>query len=156
MYDVKTKTWSEYSDGTTHGSNKKTPTFERYVSKESDGSTKVTYKKKIYDRRNNRWRVVDERTVDSTHDVGYPEIVDDVINTTTTTYTTKVYDTKLGKWTVVDEKSYTDTKAFVPNDIAREIEKDNTDVANITTTTEVTKVSGHGTRVCVKIGAGIF
>ncbi|EDW35470.1 GL17207 [Drosophila persimilis] len=142
VYDVKTKTWTELSDGTNPhpGGNTSKPTFERYVSKESDGSCKVTYKKKIYDRRNNRWRVVDERTVDSTADRGYPEIVDDVINTTTTTYTTKVYDTKLGKWTVVDEKSYRDSKAFVPNDIAREIEKDNTDVANITTTTEVTKI----------------
>jgi len=141
VYDVKTKTWTEYSDGSSQGPSKSRPTFERYVSKDTDGSSKVTYKKKIYDKRNNRWRVVDERTVDSTADTGYPEIVDDVINTTRTTYTTKVYDTKLGKWTVVDEKSFTDTKAFVPNDIAREIEKDNTDVANITTTTEVTKVS---------------
>lgn len=141
VYDAKTKTWTEYDVGKNVTTvNKKHPTFERYVSQESDGTYKITYKKKIFDRRNNNWKVIEEKVVDSGHDVGYPEIVDDVINTTTTTYTTKIYDSKLGKWKVVDEKSYFDSKAFVPNDIAREIEKDNTDVANITTTTEVTKV----------------
>lgn len=84
--------------------------------------------------------MVEEKTVNNANEKVFPEIVDDVINTTTTTYTTKIYDSKLGQWKVVDEKSFVDTKAYVPQDIAREIEKDNTDVANITTTTEITKV----------------
>ena len=58
-------------------------------------------KKKIYDRRNNKWRVVEEKTVNSANEKVFPEIVDDVINTTTTTYTTKIYDTKSGQWKVV-------------------------------------------------------
>ena len=136
IYDVKTKTWSEHHDA----NDTKQPSYERFVSQGSDGTYKVTYKKKIYDRRNNKWRVVEEKTVNNANEKVFPEIVDDVINTTTTTYTTKIYDTKLGQWKVVDEKSFVDSKAFVPQDIAREIEKDNTDVANITTTTEITKV----------------
>lgn len=144
FYDVKTKTWSEFHDGTTV--NKKQPAYERLVSQDVDGKCKVTYKKKIYDQRNNRWRIVEEKVVDKAHDNGgfLNEITDDVINTTTTTYTTKVYDSKLGQWKVVDEKSYVDSQAYVPQDIVREIEKDNTDVANITTTTEITKVSKIG------------
>ncbi|KAI8127020.1 hypothetical protein CVS40_2820 [Lucilia cuprina] len=137
VYDVKTKTWSEFHEAT---NDTKQPTYERFVSQGSDGTCKVTYKKKIYDRRNNKWRIVEEKTVNNANEKVFPEIVDDVINTTTTTYTTKIYDSKLGEWKVVDEKSFVDSKAYVPQDIAREIEKDNTDVANITTTTEITKV----------------
>lgn len=147
FFDVKTKTWTEYSDDIgPSGVNMKQPTYERLVSQGLDGTCKVTYKKKIYDQRNNRWRVIEEKIVDNAHDTGFPEIADDVINTTRTTYTTKVYDSKLGQWKVVDEKSYVDAKAYVPQDIVREIEKDNTDVANITTTTEITKVSERQTQ----------
>lgn len=145
VYDIKTKRWTELNEKTGTGvTNKKQPTIERYVSRESDGTYKITYKKKIFDQRANKWKIVEEKTVDSAHDTHYPEIVDDVINTTTTTYTTKVYDTKTGEWKIVEEKSFVDSKAFVPNDIVREIEKDNTDLANITTTTEVTKVINYG------------
>lgn len=68
-------------------------------------------------------------------------MMDDITNMTTTTYQTKIFDSKTNTWKVVDEKSFTDTHTTVPRDIVEEIERDQADVANITTTTEITKVS---------------
>lgn len=141
MYDEKTKSWKEVDERTV---TTKRPSIVRYVSKESDGTVTTTYKKKMFDRRSGKWRVVEEKVYNNAHVNDHiPEMIDDVTNQTTTTYSTKVFDSKTGVWKVVDEKSYSDSKTFVPRDIVEEIERDHADVANITTTTEITKVNLH-------------
>lgn len=141
MYDEKTKSWKEVDERTV---TTKRPSIVRYVSKESDGTVTTTYKKKMFDRRSGKWRVVEEKVYNNAHVNDHiPEMIDDVTNQTTTTYSTKVFDSKTGVWNVVDEKSFSDSKTFVPRDIVEEIERDHADVANITTTTEITKVNLH-------------
>lgn len=143
VYDEKTKTWREVDEKTLKT---KRPSLVRYVSQEDDGTFTTTFKRKVYDSRSGRWNVVDEKVYkDRQPFESIPELSDDVTNTTTTTYTTKVYDTKSGTWTVVDEQKYVDRDTRVPTEIVKEIERDHADVANITTTTEITKV-----RVCFR------
>lgn len=110
------------------------------------GPIETIYKKKIFDQKTGKWKVVDEKIIKNQNktektDMGnFSNIIDDVTNVTTTTYTTKMFDSKDGKWKVVDEKSFVDEKVALPTDIVVELEKDKTDVANITTTTEILKV----------------
>lgn len=139
VFDEKTKTWREVDEKTLRT---KRPSLVRYVSQEDDGTFTTIFKRKVYDSRSGQWNVVDEKVYkDRQPFESIPELSDDVTNTTTTTYTTKVYDTKTGKWTVVDEQKFVDRDTRVPTEIVQEIEKDHADVANITTTTEITKVS---------------
>lgn len=150
VYDEKTKTWKEVNEKTLKS---KRPSIVRYVSQESDGSYTTIYKRKIFDARTRQWKVVDEKVFKDRrpHDTIPEYPIDDTTNRTTTTYTTKVYDTKTGTWKVVDEQSFTDTDTFIPKDIVQEIERDHPDLANITTTTEITKVSLRFKRLCFKI-----
>lgn len=110
------------------------------------GPIETIYKKKVFDQKTGKWKVVDEKIIKNQNknektDMGnFSNIIDDVTNVTTTTYTTKMFDSKDGKWKVVDEKSFVDEKVSLPTDIVVELEKDKTDVANITTTTEILKV----------------
>lgn len=142
VYDNKTKTWKNVDASTIN--REKRPSYVRYRSQTADGSWHTIYKRKMYDEFSKQWRIVDEKVVssdDTTRFTDIPEMVENSTNMTTTTYTTKVYDTKTGKWTVVEEKSYVDTEPVnVTQDIKREIEKDQPDLANIITTTETTKV----------------
>ena len=142
VYDNKTKTWKNVDASTIN--REKRPSYVRYRSQNSDGSWHTIYKRKMYDEFSKQWRIVDEKVVssdDTTRFTDIPEMVENSTNMTTTTYTTKVYDTRTGKWTIVDEKSYVDTEsANVTQDIKREIEKDQPDLANVITTTETTKV----------------
>lgn len=139
MYDAKTKTWKEVDEKTIKSIR---PSLVRYVSQESDGTFTTIYKRKVFDQKTGRWKVVDEKIIKNKNTPEtIPEIIDDVTNITTTTYTTKIYDTKTGTWKIVDEKSFVDKETYVPTDIVHEIEKDHADVANITTTTEITKVN---------------
>lgn len=140
VYDEKTKTWREVDEKTLKT---KRPSLVRYVSREDDGTFTTIFKRKVYDSRTGRWNVVDEKVYkDRQPFESIPEMSDESTNTTTTTYTTKVYDTRTGTWTVVDEQKFVDKDTRVPTEIVQEIEKDHADVANITTTTEITKVSG--------------
>lgn len=110
------------------------------------GPVETIYKKKVFDQKTGKWKVVDEKIIKNQSktektDMGnFSNIIDDVTNVTTTTYITKMFDSKDGKWKVVDEKSFVDEKVALPTDIVVELEKDKTDVANITTTTEILKV----------------
>lgn len=109
----------------------------------STGPTETIYKKKVFDQKTGKWKVVDQKIVknqDQTDMGNFSNIIDDVTNVTTTTYITKMFDSKDGKWKVVDEKSFVDERVALPTDIVVELEKDKTDVANITTTTEILKV----------------
>lgn len=138
LYDEKTKTWREVDEKTIQT---KRPSLIRYVSKDSEGKYTTIYKKKLFDKRSGTWKVVDEKVYkNNLFNEHIPEVIDDVTNVTTTTYTTKVFDNKTNTWKIVDEKSFTDSTTVVPKDIAAEIEKDQPNVANITTTTEITKV----------------
>lgn len=138
VYDEKTKTWREVDEKTLKT---KRPSLVRYVSQEDDGTFTTIFKRKVYDSRSGKWNVVDEKVIkDRQPFESIPEMIEDVTNMTTTTYTTKVYDTKTGKWTIVDEQKYTDRDTKLPSEIVQEIEKDHADVANVTTTTEITKV----------------
>lgn len=140
VYDERTKTWLTSVD--TKSLQTKRPSIQRYISKAADGTFTTTYKKKVFDKRSGKWRVVEEKVYNNRHvDDHIPEMIDDVTNLTRTTYSTKVFDSKTGTWNVVEEKSFSDTKTVVPRDIVEEIERDHADVANITTTTEITKVS---------------
>lgn len=140
VYDERTKTWLTAVDKKSLQT--KRPSIQRYISKAADGTFTTTYKKKVFDKRSGQWRVVEEKVYNNRHvDDHIPEMIDDVTNLTRTTYSTKIFDSKTGTWNVVEEKSFSDTKTVVPRDIVEEIERDHADVANITTTTEITKVS---------------
>ena len=126
----------------------KRPSYVRYRSQDESGTWHTIYKRKLFDEFSKQWRIIDEKVVssdDTTKRAEFPEMIENIENAsniTTTTYTTKVYDTKTGKWTIVEEKSYVDSEPVnVTQDIKREIEKDQPDIANIITTTETTKVS---------------
>lgn len=139
IFDEKTKRWREVDERTI----KKTrPSVIRYVSQESDGTITTTYKKKKFNKSTGKWATVEEKVYKNQNaNDTIPEMIDDITNMTTTTYQTKIFDSKTNTWKVVDEKSFTDTHTTVPRDIVEEIERDRADVANITTTTEITKVS---------------
>lgn len=138
VYDERTKTWLTADEKTLKT---KRPSIMRYINEASDGTVTTIYKKKMFDRRSGKWRVVEEKVYNNRHAEDHiPEMIDDVTNLTRTTYSTKVLDAKTGTWQVVEEKSFSDTKTVVPRDIVEEIERDHADVANITTTTEITKV----------------
>lgn len=144
VFDSKSNTWINI-DAKSFETQRR-PSYMRYRSQDSEGKWHTIYKRKLYDEFSKQWRIVDEKHVssdDTSKLQDIPEMIDNAANITTTTYTTKVYDTKTGKWTIVDEKSYVDSDSVnVTQDIKREIEKDQPDVANIITTTETTKVSG--------------
>lgn len=138
LYDEKTKSWVDVDEKTFKS---KRPSLIRYVSQDNDGKYTTIYKKKMYDKRTGTWKVVEEKSYKNNYfNEHIPEVIDDVTNTTTTTYVTKVFDTKTNTWKIVDEQSFTDTKTVVPADIAEEIARDQADIANIITTTEITKV----------------
>lgn len=141
LYDEKTKTWREVDEKTIKS---KRPSLIRYVSKDNDGKYTTLYKRKLFDKRSGTWKVVDEKVYrNNNFNEHIPEVIEDITNVTTTTYTTKVYDTKTNTWRVVDEQTFTDSNTTVPKDIADELARDQPDIANITTTTELTKVSEH-------------
>lgn len=138
LYDEKSKKWVDVDEKTYTS---KRPSLMRYVSQDNDGKYTTIYKKKVFDKRSGTWKVVEEKSYRNNYfNQHIPEVIDDVANTTTTTYVTKVFDTKTNTWKIVDEQSFTDTKTIVPADIAEEIARDQADVANIITTTEITKV----------------
>lgn len=143
VYDTKTKTWKQI-DETTFNKQKR-PSYVRYRSQNDDGSWHTIYKRKLFDNFSKQWRVVEEKIIDNETGRGaenVPELIESATNITTTTFTTKVFDTKTGKWTVIEEKSYVDKEPVnVTQDIRREMEIDEADLANIITTTETTKVS---------------
>lgn len=139
LYDEKTKTWREVDEKTIKS---KRPSLIRYVSKDNDGKFTTIYKRKLFDKRSGTWKVVDEKIYrNNNFNEHIPEVIEDVTNVTTTTYTTKVFDNKTNTWRIVDEQTITDRNILVPKDIADEIARDKPDIANITTTTELTKVS---------------
>lgn len=142
VYDNKTKTWKNVDASSID--QQRRPSYVRYRSQNDDGSWHTIYKRKMYDAFSKQWRIVDEKVVssdDTTHTADIPQMIENSSNVTTTTYTTKVYDTKTGKWTIVEEKSYVDTEPVnVTQDIKRDFERDEADLANIITTTETTKV----------------
>lgn len=138
LYDEKTKTWREVDEKTIKS---KRPSLIRYVSQDNQGKFTTIYKRKLFDKRSGTWKVVDEKIYrNNNFNEHIPEVIEDVTNVTTTTYTTKVFDTKTNTWRVVDEQTFTDRNTTVPKDIADEIARDQPDIANITTTTELTKV----------------
>jgi hypothetical protein len=155
VYDNKTKTWKNVDSSSLN--QQKRPSYVRYRSQNDDGTWHTIYKRKMYDQFSKQWRIVDEKVVssdDTTRSADIPEMIDNNnTNITTTTYTTKVYDTKTGKWSIVEEKSFVDTEPVnVTQDIKREIEMDQADLANIITTTETTKVMKKNERmlqICV-------
>lgn len=142
VYDTKTKSWKDVDASSIN--KQKRPSYVRYTSQSDDGSWHTIYKRKLYDQFTKQWRIVDEKFVsneDTTRHADIPEMIENSTNMTTTTYTTKVYDTKTGKWTIVEEKSFVDSEPVnVTQDIKRDFEKDEADLANIITTTETTKV----------------
>lgn len=138
IYDEKSKKWLDVDEKTYKS---KRPSLVRYVSQDNDGKYTTIYKKKVFDKKTGSWKVVEEKCYKNNYfNEHIPEVIDDVTNTTTTTYVTKVFDTKTNTWKIVDEQSFTDTKTVVPADIAEEIARDQADIANIITTTEITKV----------------
>lgn len=146
VFDSKTNTWINVD--TKSFDKQKRPSYVRYRSQDESGKWHTIYKRKLFDEFSKQWRIIDEKVVssdDTTKRAEFPEMIENIENAsniTTTTYTTKVYDTKTGKWTIVEEKSYVDSEPVnVTQDIKREIEKDQPDIANIITTTETTKVS---------------
>lgn len=145
VFDSKTKSWKKIDESTFN--KQKRPSYVRYRSQNEDGSWHTIYKRKLFDNFSKQWRVVEEKIIDNETGRGaenIPDMIENSTNITTTTYTTKVYDTKTGKWTVIEEKSYVDKEPLnVTQDIRREMEIDEADLANIITTTETTKVNNN-------------
>lgn len=142
VYDSKTKNWINIDASSLDHHTR--PSYVRYRSQDAEGKWHTIYKRKLFDEFTKQWRIVDEKVVssdDTTRLVDIPEMIENATNITTTTYTTKIYDTKTGKWKIIEEKSFVDNESVnVTQDIKREIEKDQPDLANVITTTETTKV----------------
>jgi hypothetical protein len=142
VFDTKTKTWKNVDSSSIN--QQRRPSYVRYLSQNDDGTWHTIYKRKLYDQFSKQWRIVEEKVVkgdDIVNATDIPQLIENSSNITTTTYTTKLYDTKTGKWTIVEEKSFVDTEPVnVTQDIKREFEKDEADLANVITTTETTKV----------------
>lgn len=141
IFDTKTNTWRTYDKNEKHHQNIGKSSLLRFISRENDGSVKTIYKRKEYDEKTRKWKIIDDKvTYDNKPGAAPVDIIDSNSNYTVTTYSTKIYDKNTDQWKVIHQQSFTEPFAIVGEEVAREIEKDNPDLANVIATTEVTKV----------------
>lgn len=141
IFDTKTNTWRTYDKNEKHHQNIGKSSLLRFISRENDGTVKTIYKRKEYDEKTRKWKIIDDKvTYDNKPGAAPVDIIDSNSNYTVTTYSTKIYDKNTDQWKVIHQQSFTEPFAIVGEEVAREIEKDNPDLANVIATTEVTKV----------------
>lgn len=108
-----------------------------YEQRESNSSI---LKRKIYDEKVKRLSLIDERVVP--RDVVIQDIEDDVTNVTKTSFEAKLFNPKTKRWELVDQKTILekDITVAIPAEIVHELEVERPELANITTTIQLTKV----------------
>ncbi|XP_058056667.1 uncharacterized protein LOC131208041 [Anopheles bellator] len=108
--------------------------------REQRESNAAILKRKIYDEGGRRLNLIDEKIVPKDGVAG--ELQDDVTNVTKTSFEAKLYNPKLKRWELVDQKTILekDVTTEIPAEIVKELEVERPELANITTTIQLTKV----------------
>ena len=137
-YQATTKSYqsSSHKESMEESSKSKKRVTDFYEQREAKGSI---LKKKVFDEKVKRLNLIDEKVVQN--DEIITELEDDVTNVTKTSYITKIFNPKLNKWELVDQKSFMEKDVSIPEEIVKELEVDRPDLANVTTTVQVTKAN---------------
>lgn len=109
-----------------------------YEQRESNASILT---RKTYDEKDKRLSLIDQTIVPK--DVIIQGIEDDVTNVTRTSFEAKLFNPKSKRWELVDQKTILekDITVSIPEEIVHELEVERPDLANITTTIQLTKSS---------------
>lgn len=109
--------------------------------REQRESNAAILKRKIYDEHGRRLNLIDEKIVPK--DIVTADLQDDVTNVTKTSFEAKLFNPKLKRWELVDQKTILekDITTDIPVEIVQELEVERPELANITTTIQMTKVS---------------
>uniref|UniRef100_A0A182KDS0 Uncharacterized protein n=1 Tax=Anopheles christyi TaxID=43041 RepID=A0A182KDS0_9DIPT len=108
--------------------------------REQRESNAAILKRKTYDEYGRRLNLIDEKIVPK--DTVTADLQDDVTNVTKTSFEAKMFNPKLKRWELVDQKTILekDITTDIPMEIVRELEVERPELANITTTIQMTKV----------------
>uniref|UniRef100_A0A182Q7S4 Uncharacterized protein n=1 Tax=Anopheles farauti TaxID=69004 RepID=A0A182Q7S4_9DIPT len=108
--------------------------------REQRESNAAILKRKTYDEYGRRLNLIDEKIVPK--DVVTADLQDDVTNVTKTSFEAKLFNPKLKRWELVDQKTILekDVTTEIPLEIVKELEVERPELANITTTIQMTKV----------------
>uniref|UniRef100_A0A182PUP0 Uncharacterized protein n=1 Tax=Anopheles epiroticus TaxID=199890 RepID=A0A182PUP0_9DIPT len=108
--------------------------------REQRESNTAILKRKIYDEHGRRLNLIDEKIVPK--EIVTAELQDDVTNVTKTSFEAKLFNPKLKRWELVDQKTILekDITTDIPVEIVQELEVERPELANITTTIQMTKV----------------
>uniref|UniRef100_A0A182URJ9 Titin n=1 Tax=Anopheles merus TaxID=30066 RepID=A0A182URJ9_ANOME len=108
--------------------------------REQRESNAAILKRKIYDEHGRRLNLIDEKIVPK--DIVTADLQDDVTNVTKTSFEAKLFNPKLKRWELVDQKTILekDITTDIPVEIVQELEVERPELANITTTIQMTKV----------------
>lgn len=103
-------------------------------------SNAAILKRKTYDEKVKRLSLIDQKIVPK--DVIIQDIEDDVTNVTRTSFEAKLFNPKTKRWELVDQKTILekDITVAIPEEIVHELEVERPELANITTTIQLTKV----------------
>lgn len=103
-------------------------------------SNAAILKRKTYDEKVRRLNLIDQKIVPK--DVIIQDIEDDVTNVTKTSFEAKLFNPKTKRWELVDQKTILekDITVAIPEEIVHELEVERPELANITTTIQLTKV----------------
>uniref|UniRef100_A0A182F5Y4 Uncharacterized protein n=1 Tax=Anopheles albimanus TaxID=7167 RepID=A0A182F5Y4_ANOAL len=108
--------------------------------REQRESNAAILKRKIYDENGRRLNLIDEKIVPK--DTVTADLQDDVTNVTKTSFEAKLFNPTLKRWELVDQKTILekDITTEIPVEIVKELEVERPELANITTTIQLTKV----------------
>uniref|UniRef100_A0A182Y8C3 Uncharacterized protein n=1 Tax=Anopheles stephensi TaxID=30069 RepID=A0A182Y8C3_ANOST len=108
--------------------------------REQRESNAAILKRKTYDEHGRRLNLIDEKIVPK--DIVTADLQDDVTNVTKTSFEAKLFNPKLKRWELVDQKTILekDITTDIPVEIVQELEVERPELANITTTIQMTKV----------------
>uniref|UniRef100_A0A182M6C5 Titin n=1 Tax=Anopheles culicifacies TaxID=139723 RepID=A0A182M6C5_9DIPT len=108
--------------------------------REQRESNAAILKRKIYDEHGRRLNLIDEKIVPK--DIVTADLQDDETNVTKTSFEAKIFNPKLKRWELVDQKTIheKDITTDIPVEIVQELEVERPELANITTTIQMTKV----------------
>uniref|UniRef100_A0A182VTU9 Titin n=1 Tax=Anopheles minimus TaxID=112268 RepID=A0A182VTU9_9DIPT len=108
--------------------------------REQRESNAAILKRKTYDEHGRRLNLIDEKIVSK--DTVTADLQDDVTNVTKTSFEAKIFNPKLKRWELVDQKTIfeKDITTDIPVEIVQELEVERPELANITTTIQMTKV----------------
>uniref|UniRef100_A0A182JM49 Uncharacterized protein n=1 Tax=Anopheles atroparvus TaxID=41427 RepID=A0A182JM49_ANOAO len=108
--------------------------------REQRESNSAILKRKTYDEHGRRLNLIDEKIVPK--DIVTADLQDNVTNVTKTSFEAKLFNPKLKRWELVDQKTILeqDITTDIPAEIVKELEVERPELANITTTIQLTKV----------------